>query len=280
MVTATTVLWADGRLRDPAEPVLPGTDAGFTTGLGVFETCAVRSGRAFALSRHLARLAASLRALDLPPVPEQDVREAVTAVLGAGGPEVGRLRVTVGAGVPSGRPSLVVAAGPAPVRGPAHVVRSRWVRNERSPLAGHKSTSYAADVLALAAATSAGGNEALLANTRGELCEGTGSNVFVERDGELLTPATASGCLPGVTRALVLEWAEEAGLPVREAHEGELPWSVVEDLRRGEAGMALSGSLRGFAAVAVVEGTEVAAGPLTERVAALVAERSASDLDP
>ncbi|MEN1973922.1 aminotransferase class IV [Cellulomonas sp. P4] len=280
MVTATTVLWADGRLRDPAEPVLPGTDAGFTTGLGVFETCAVRSGRAFALSRHLARLTASLRALDLPPVPEQDVREAVTAVLGAGGREVGRLRVTVGAGVPSGRPSLVVAAGPAPVRGPAHVVRSRWVRNERSPLAGHKSTSYAADVLALAAATAAGGNEALLANTRGELCEGTGSNVFVERDGELLTPVTASGCLPGVTRALVLEWAEEAGLPVREAHEGELPWSVVEDVRGGEAGMALSGSLRGFAAVAVVEGTEVAAGPLTERVAALVAERSASDLDP
>jgi branched-chain amino acid aminotransferase len=242
-----SVLWAGGRLRDPREPVLSGADAGFATGLGVFETCAVAAGRAFALTRHLDRLAASLRALDLPPVDEGEVRDAVAAVLAAGGADVGR--------VP-------------------------WVRNERSPLAGHKSTSYAADVLALAAAQRAGGNEAVLANTRGELCEGTGSNVFVERDGALLTPPLSSGCLPGVTRALALEWAAEAGLPVAEARSGELPWEVLDDVRRGGASLALSGSLRGFVGVHALDGAAVATGPLTAAVAELFRARAGADPDP
>lgn len=281
MTAVTGVLWAGGRLRAAGDPVLRGDDAGFVTGSGVFDTCAVVGGRAFALTRHLARLTASLRALGLPPVDEDEVRTAVAAVLGAADPGTGRVRVTVGAGAPgSGGPSVVVTAGPAPVRGPAHVVRSPWVRNERSPLTGHKSTSYAADVLALAAAVRAGGNEALLANTGGALCEGATSNVLVERDGVLLTPGLASGCLPGVTRALVLEWAAAAGLPVREAGADELPWSVVEDARRGVAGLAITGSLRGVVGVEAVDGTPTAVGPLTAEVARLFAARAADDLDP
>lgn len=285
MTAVASVLWAGGRLRDPREPVVAGTDPGYTTGLGLFETCAVVGGRAFALTRHLARLAASGAALGLPVVPDREVREAVAAVLAASGPEVGRLRITVSPGAPGpdgadAAPALVVTAAPAPVRGPAHVVRSAWVRNERSPLAGHKSTSYAADVLALAAATRAGGDEALLANTRGALCEGATSNVLVERGGELLTPALSSGCLPGVTRALALAWAGEAGLPVREAGEDELPWSVVEDARRGAAGLALAGSLRGVVGVEAVEGTPTSVGPVTAELARLFRARAEDDLDP
>ncbi|HEY0215913.1 MAG TPA: aminotransferase class IV [Cellulomonas sp.] len=289
----TSVLWADGRLRDPREPVVAGTDAGFTTGLGVFETCAVVGGRAFALTRHLDRLAGSLAALDLPPVDEERVRDAVAAVLGAGVPDLGRLRVTVSAGVPQGHgpgagpgargpsaPTLVVSAGPAPVRGVPHAVRVPWVRNERSPVAGHKATSYAADVLALAAATRAGGDEALLANTRGELCEGTGSNLLVERDGEVLTPALSSGCLPGVTRALVLAWAAEAGLPVREARTDELPWAVLDDATAGRAALALTGSLRGVVGVGHLDGRETVRGPVLDEVARLFASRAAQELDP
>lgn len=277
----TSVLWADGRLRDPGEPVLAGTDAGFATGLGLFETCAVRGGQAFALARHLDRLAASLRALDLPAVDETEVRAGVAAVLRAGGPALGRVRVTVSPGAPGAAlPTVVVTAGPAPVRGPAHAVRVPWVRNERSPLAGHKSTSYAADALALAAATRAGGNEALLANTRGDLCEGTGSNVFVERDGELLTPRLSSGCLPGVTRGLVLTWSAEAGLPVREARENELPWTVLDEVQAGTAALALTGSLRGVAGVVALDGTVTTPGTLTEQVGRLFRVRAQADPDP
>lgn len=277
----TSVLWAGGRLRDPGDPVLSGADAGFATGLGVFETCAVVSGRAFALTRHLDRLAASLRVLGLPGVDDALVRVAVSAVLGAGGAALGRVRVTVSPGAPGARvPTLVVTGDAAPVRGPARVVRSPWVRNERSPLAGHKATSYAADVLALAAATRAGGNEAVLANTRGELCEGTGSNVFVERAGVLLTPPLSAGCLPGVTRALVLEWSASEGLPVREARAGELAWSVLDDVTHGAAGLALSGSLRGFAGVHALDGVAVEVGALTAKVERLVRARMTEDLDP
>jgi len=285
MTAVASVLWAGGRLRDPREPVVAGTDPGYATGLGLFETCAVVGGRAFALTRHLARLAASGAALGLPVVPEDEVRAAVATVLAASGPEVGRLRITVSPGVPGPdggvpAPALVVTAAPAPARGPAHVVRSAWVRNERSPLAGHKSTSYAADVLALAAATRAGGNEALLANTRGALCEGATSNVLVERGGELLTPGLSSGCLPGVTRALALAWAADAGLPVREAGDAELPWSVVEDARGGAVGLALAGSLRGVVAVEAVEGAPTSVGPVTAELVRLFRARAEDDLDP
>jgi branched-chain amino acid aminotransferase len=273
-----TTVWAGGRLRDPAEPVVTALDPGLTTGLGVFETCGVLGGRAFALTRHLDRLAASARALGLPAVDPGEVRAAVAAVLAAAGPGAGRVRITVTPGAPDAvAPTLLVAAGPAPVRGPAHVVRVGWVRNERSPLTGHKATSYAADVLALAAAARAGGNEAVLANSRGELCEGTGSNVLVETGGELLTPDLASGCLPGVTRALALEWAADAGLPVREA---ALPWAVLDEVAAGTAHLALAGSLRGVAAVHALDGAPVVPGPLTEELARVFAGRAGADPDP
>ena len=273
-----TTVWAGGRLRDPGEPVVTALDPGLTTGSGLFETCGVVGGRAFALTRHLDRLAASSRVLGIPPVDPDEVRAAAAAVLAVEGAAAGRVRITVTPGAPeAGVPSLLVTAGPAPVRGPAQVVRSVWVRNERSPLAGHKSTSYAADVLALAAATRAGGNEAVLASTRGDLCEGTGSNVLVERDGVLLTPDLASGCLPGVTRALVLEWAAEAGLPV---HEATLPFAVLDEVAAGTAHLALTGSLRGVAAVHALDGAPVAPGPLTAEVARLFTERAGADPDP
>lgn len=273
-----TTVWARGRLRDPGEPVVTALDPGVTTGLGVFETCGVLAGRAFALTRHLDRLAASSRALGLPAVDPDEVRTAAAAVLAAEGPGAGRVRITVTPGAPDeDRPTLLVTAGPAPVRGPAHVVRVDWVRNERSPLAGHKATSYAADVLALAAATRAGGNEAVLANTRGALCEGTGSNVLVETGGELLTPDLASGCLPGVTRALALEWGAEAGLPVRDA---DLPWAVLDEVAAGRAHLGLTGSLRGVAAVHALDGAPVVPGSLTAELARVFAGRAGADPDP
>ena len=84
-----------------------------------------------------------------------------------------------------------------------------WVRNERSAVAGLKTTSYAENVVALAYAKERGAIEAVFANTRGELCEGTGSNVFVVRDGVVWTPPLDSGCLAGITRALAVEWCRE-----------------------------------------------------------------------
>ncbi|ADG74677.1 aminotransferase class IV [Cellulomonas flavigena DSM 20109] len=283
-------IWAGGRLRAPEDPVLTAVDHGVTVGDGVFETCSVQGGVAFALTRHLARLERSARGMGMPPLPLDEVREGVAAVLAAAGDHAGRLRITVTGGPgPMGshryapaeqRPTVVVVAGPAATMDVSRAVRSPWVRNERSPLAGLKTTSYGENVVALAHARARGADEALLADTRGRLCEGTGSNVLVEVGGELLTPSLETGALAGVTRELLLLWGGEAGLPVREAAAGELPWEVLDEVTAGRAHLALTGSIRNVTPVVRLDDVDVAAGPLSLAAQRLFAQRAAEDLDP
>lgn len=280
------VVWADGSVRDAGEPLVSALDHGVTVGDGVFETCGVVGGQAFALTRHLARLARSARGLGLEAPDEALIRAGVADVLAAA-PGSGRVRITVtaglgplGSGRTPGRQTVLVIAGPAQAPSPARLARVPWTRNERSAVAGLKTTSYAENVVALAEAARLGADEAVLANTVGDLCEGTGSNVFVERGGELLTPALDSGCLAGITRELVLEWSAAEGLPVREARPGELPYGVLEDVLAGAASLALSGSVRTFVPVVALDGVPVEVGPVTREVAALYTVREAQDVDP
>lgn len=285
----SVVIWADGRLHAPTDRILTGVDHGVTVGDGVFETCAVYGGRAFALTRHLRRLARSATGLGLPVPDEDAVREAVAAVLAAA-PDAGRLRLTYTGGPgPLGshrdgpdaqRPTLVALAGPATRAATSRVVRVPWVRNERSAVAGLKTTSYAENVVALAEAHRRGADEAVLANTVGLLCEGTGSNVVVERDGELVTPPLSSGCLAGITRELLLEWAGEAGLPVREAIDGELRYEVLDEVLAGRAHLTLTGSIRNVSPVVALDERDVTAGPLSLAAADLFQARALDDLDP
>ena len=141
---------------------------------------------------------------------------------------MGRLRITytagpapMGSGRGEGPPTLVVAYSAidaVPVS--TSVTTVPWTRNEHGATAGLKTTSYAENVIALALAAERGGTEAIFANTAGNLCEGTGTNVFYVVDGELRTPTLASGCLAGVTRALVIEWcdAREVDEPLDRRH--------------------------------------------------------------
>lgn len=278
------VVWADGRLRDPEEPLLSALDHGVTVGDGVFETCGIVRGQVVALGRHLERLTRSALGLGLAAPDLGRIRDGIAEVLTAGD-GLGRLRITVTAGLGplgstrlEGRQTVLVMAGPAAPPATVRAVRVPWVRNERSAVAGIKSTSYAENAVVLAWATAHGGDEALFANTVGDLCEGTGTNVFVELDGELLTPPLSSGCLAGITRELVLEWSAQAGLPVREGGPGELPYSILEKVIAGHAGLALTGSVRTIAPVVALDGTPVPVGALTERVQDLYAEREESEL--
>jgi branched-chain amino acid aminotransferase len=157
------------------------------------------------------------------------------------------------------------------------VVRVPWVRNERSAVAGLKTTSYAENVVALAAATRRGADEALLANTVGLLCEGTGSNVVLERDGELLTPPLSSGCLAGITRELLLEWAPGAGIAAREA---DLPYRVLDDVLAGTAHLAVTGSVRNVSPVVALDEVDVAAGEVSLAARAAFDARADDELDP
>ncbi len=287
----TMVIWADGRLVEQGQGALSAVDHGVTVGDGVFETCTVFDGRAFALTRHLARLERSARGLGLDSPDEGTVRDGVATVLDeavrANGPFDGRLRITVtaglgplGSGRTPGTQTVVVAAQESAMAPTSRSTRSPWTRNEHSAVAGLKTTSYAENVVALADAVSKGGDESIFANTAGQLCEGTGSNVFVERGGELVTPPLGAGCLDGITRALLLEWGTEAGLPVREAETDELPFAVLDEVALGEAQLLLTSSGRNVQPVTWLDGADVTVGELSAAARELFEKLCRDRLDP
>ncbi|MCX4879533.1 MULTISPECIES: aminotransferase class IV [unclassified Streptomyces] len=271
-------LWLDGGLQDIESARVSVFDHGLTVGDGIFETVKTVDGRPFALTRHLDRLTRSARGLGLPDPDHHEVRRACAAVLEANPMPLGRLRITYTGGYgPLGSdrgehgPTLVVALGETSRRPDSTaVITVPWTRNERGALTGLKTTSYAENVVALARAHQHGASEALFANTVGQLCEGTGSNVFVVLDGELHTPPVASGCLAGITRALAVEWTG--------ARETDLPLDV---LQRADE-IFLTSSLRDIQAVHRVDDRELpgTAGPVTAKAMRVFGERSGHDQDP
>jgi branched-chain amino acid aminotransferase len=155
------------------------------------------------------------------------------------------------------------------------VVVVPWVRNDRGATAGLKTTSYAENVRALAYAHDRGASEAVFANTRDELCEATGSNVFVVRDGKVATPPGSSGCLLGVTRALVLELAAAAGI---EVDESPLP---LDALREADEAF-LTSTTREVQPISQVDERAVPSvpGPVAAALSTAFNALVAQDLDP
>ena len=152
-------------------------DHGFTVADGVFETLKVTAAGPFALTRHLRRLALSAAALGLAAPDDEVVRSAVASVVSANEAEIaglGRLRITYTGGVaPLGSdrgdavPTLVVAIAVASSWPATTTIATvPWTRNERSAVAGVKSTSYAENVVALHRAHEQGASEAILASSR------------------------------------------------------------------------------------------------------------------
>lgn len=275
-------VWVNGERVEPGAPTIAALDHGLTVGDGVFETCKVRDGAPFALRRHLARLDRSMAGLGLPRADHDLIEAGIKSVLAGEPIKFGRLRCTVTAGIGplgsdrNGSPlTYIVAAGPQP-RNPqgGKLVVVPWMRNEHGAVAGLKTTSYAENVVALAFAAKRGGVEAVFANTAGNLCEGTGSNVFVILNGQILTPDLASGPLAGVTRALVIQWCRQEGLTVRIE---PLPISVLE---RADEVFITSSTKDVLPIHGVDERPIPAPGPLTARAGEIFARLSAEHLDP
>jgi branched-chain amino acid aminotransferase len=270
-------VWANGRLYDEPEQATIGvTDHGLVVGDGVFEALKVTAEGPFALRRHLERMDRSAAAMGLPPVDHALIRGAVKELLDGQQVDLAKIRITytggpgpLGSHAAYGPQTLVVALDDAAAAAPSSVVvTAPWTRNEHGALAGVKSTSYAENVRVLAYATQQGASEALLLNTAGHLCEGTGSNVFVVLDGRVVTPPLSSGALGGITRELVLEWTdvEERDLTLEEALSADEVF--------------LTSSLRDVQPVRRWDSTTFGAHPVTDGIARTFAERSGDDLDP
>ncbi|MGP8162443.1 MAG: aminotransferase class IV [Acidimicrobiales bacterium] len=274
------LVYVNGALVTAENATVSVFDHGLIVGDGVFETILLYRGCPFALSRHLARLEHSTRGLGIAPIPSDDVARAIAAVVDTAEFAIGRIRVTVtsgagplGSGRGSDPPTLVVAADPfESFDVPSSVTVVPWSRNERSALFGLKTTSYAENALALERAHARGADEAIFGNTAGMLCEGTGSNVFVVIDGELITPPPSSGLLQGVTRALILE--RHGGT------ERDVPLARFAAAQVEEA--FLSSTLRGVQPISTIDGKGVAtvAGPETQKAAATYASLLADEVDP
>jgi branched-chain amino acid aminotransferase len=276
-------VWVDGVLADEAHARVSPLDHGLMVGDGVFETMRVYDGVPFAYRRHLERLEHSANGLGLAPPDRGVVRAAAAAVLEANELTEARLRITLTGGLaPLGSErgtagtTLIVAAAAAKAWPPSEaVVTVPWPRNERGATAGLKTISYAENVRALAYAHDKGATEAVFLNTRDELCEATGSNVFVVQEGVVRTPPADAGCLLGVTRALVLELAANLGLDT-----GEVTLERDALARADEA--FLTSSTREVQAISAVDGQPFAAapGPVTATLARAFSDLVARNPDP
>jgi branched-chain amino acid aminotransferase len=272
--------YVNGTLVDEAAAAIDIFDHGFTVGDGVFETIALRAGITYAPTRHLARLVRSATRMGLAR-PDPDELRAAVALTVAANPAVtwGALRVTytsgpgtVGSGRGGAATTVVAARAMARYDALAEVITVPWPRNERGALAGIKTTSYGENAMALADAHRLGATEAIFANTRGNLCEGSGTNVFVVINGQLVTPPLAAGCLAGITRGLVIEGC---GLDV---DERDVPLEVL--YMSDEA--FLTSATRDIQPIRAVDGRGLAScpGPVTERALAAYAALLAADPDP
>ncbi len=222
------VIFCNGALSPAEQLPLSANDRGLLLGDGVFETLRVYAGKPFALDQHLSLLAAGARALAIP-LPQWDMKAAVADTLAGNGLDSAHasLRITLTRGPgPRGllapkepKPSLLVSAAELRDTGasrPASAILASLRRNETSPLSRLKTLNYLENVLARQEAAAAGAEEALLRNTAGRLTGASAANLFLVKDGTLITPPEEEGLRAGVTRGIVMALAAELGTAVRE----------------------------------------------------------------
>ena len=271
-------VWSNGRLFERSEEAtVPVTDHGLVVGDGVFEALKATPAGAFAVQRHLDRMSRSAAAMGLPAPDHGLIREGIAAALDGWPLPEAKVRITftggegpLGSGAPYGPPTLIVAVEPRDAY-PATtaVVTAPWRRNENGALTGVKSTSYAENVRALAYAAACGASEAIFLNTAGDVCEGTGTNIFFVFGDQIVTPPLGAGPLAGITRELLLEW--------RQAVER----NVTPEESAAADEVFLTSSLRDVQGVERWDDRVLpATRPVTEELARMFLDRSSTDLEP
>ncbi|MBT8036039.1 MAG: aminotransferase class IV [Verrucomicrobiae bacterium] len=226
------IVWMNGELVAADEVRVSPFDLGLAVGWGVFETMPSYEGEVFGFLRHYGRLKYSSSVLGIAVPSAEGLKKAVDEVIRANGFGSGRARVRLslsggenplvgtGAGTCARGYVMVTAVEiPAcPTTPVAKLVAVPFSHNEESGLSGCKTSSYGNHLRALRAAVAAGADEAVMTNTTGAVCEGAMSNLFIVKEGGVKTPSLESGCLPGVTRAVVLELCREHGIAAEEGH--------------------------------------------------------------
>ena len=259
----------DGRVGTPEEVTLKVTDNGFVFGDSAYETLRTYGGRPFELDRHLVRLRRSVALLGFElKTSDDEIKARIDACLSFARNDESYLRVIVSRGVGDmsyrferiPEPTIAMYVKPLEptndalyLKGGAAVI----VTIRRNPIEALnpaiKASNLLNNVLATREAYGKGAFEAILLNTRGEVAEGAGSNVFIVKGGLLLTPPLSCGLLAGITRELTLEIAASTGVP----HEERVLYP--EDLR-GADELFITSTLKELAPMVTLDGTPVGSG--------------------
>ena len=259
----------NGEVTPPETAAISVYDRGFLYGDSVFETIRTYGARPFALGEHLARLERSAKRVFIPLTVS---RATLAAELEQGlalcqnDESFVRVMLTRGTG-PLGldpdlaeKPNRVVLVEPfvpppaeAYEQGIEAIVVHAARAADATPAAGAKVANYLTSLLAIREARRRGAVEAIIVDARGSVLEGTTSNVFLVKDGELVTPPETAGILAGITRAYVLRAAADVGVKtaLRDVRESEL--FAADEL-------FISSTLREVLPVVRLEGRAIATG--------------------
>lgn len=215
------------RLMPMEEVRLSPGQAGLLSGWGVFTTLRIYGGRPFAFDRHWERLTTDANRLRIPVVcnPER-VFLSLNRLIEANHEADGCARIyfiynKVGYWVsdePMPDVDLIMYTADLPRRkGPVRLAMQAHDRDATNLLAGVKVTSWLHNVWMLDQTLRRGFDEVILLNERNEVAECTAANIYCVRNGTVTTPPLSSGCLPGITRSILLEIGQDAGLRISEA---------------------------------------------------------------
>ena len=199
---------------------------GLLSGWGVFSTLRIVDGVPFAFERHWARMTRDAAALHVElPVDREAVRRKLSELIDANGALEATLRLVVvrnhgglWEGPSSGRPSDLIALTADSKRW-GSAVKLAYVpqaRHAANAFAGAKVLSWAMNLTWLESVQAQGFDEAILLNERGEVAECTSANIFVARGSEVGTPPLSAGCLPGITREVLLGEIRAPGIQIAE----------------------------------------------------------------
>lgn len=225
-------IYLNGKLVPKEEAVVSVFDHGLLYGDGIFEGIRIYSENVFLLKEHIDRLYESAKAIRLEiPIKPDEMMKATRETVAANSIVDGyiRLIVTRGAGSlgldirKTSDPQVIIIADTIALypqelyENGLELITASTIRNHPQALNPRiKSLNYLNNILAKIEAIDAGTIEALMMNHKGEVAECTGDNIFLVKNGELITPSTDAGILDGVTRQAVIKLAGDAGLRVIE----------------------------------------------------------------
>jgi len=226
-------IWLDGNIVDEVEAKISVFDHGLLYGDGIFEGIRFYEGRVFRLRDHIERLYLSAKAILLKmPWTVDEVMEYTLETIRANGLTDGYIRLVVTRGVGDlglnpylcEVPSMFIIASGIKLypeefyQNGLEVVTCGTRRPTPASLSPQvKSLNYLNNVMAKVEALKAGAKEGLMLNEQGYVAECTGDNVFIVKKGEVITPPVSDGSLDGITRAVIFELCEKAGISIREA---------------------------------------------------------------